>query len=127
MTDQRAYWVQWRGFIRDQNGDKVDPAADGLRAFLSIVTAEFTRHDSLIHPAVVSHGGVLYLTSSVEAPNEGDAVNKAKQAFDECIKLSGGVCDFPDGDHPSWTAHDLDGATYKLERTTIEVRDLASV
>jgi hypothetical protein len=113
--DQKAFWVQWRGFIRDQDGNKVDP--DALKNFLSVLTTEFAAGDVLLHPAAASQDGVLHLTSSLNAASAEAAIHKARHAFNEGFK-STGRC-LSNGGRQPWNV-------YVLETTTVEARELTA-
>jgi hypothetical protein len=100
-----SYWVQWSGSIRDSDGGVVDPTA--LRKFLISVTSKFATHADLDQPAVTTYGGLVMLSGAVTAPDDGEALNKARRAFGSCIIAAGGSSDLPDGEHESWTAREL--------------------
>ena len=101
------FWVRWIGTIAPQAGE-FDSTNPHMRAFLRALSLEFARHKVLDQPAVVCPGdGSISLASVVEAADSGDAVNKARAAFEEAILSAGGTANIPDGEDPSWNVKEL--------------------
>jgi hypothetical protein len=116
---EKAFWVAWRGAVARRDGDPVNPSDDALKAYLSFLTATFAARDDLGHPAIASANTHLWMTSSVQAASPGAAVDKVKQAFDECLGAIGNG-KLPACEDASWSA-------YTLEGEPIQVRELSPV
>lgn len=122
MTSGRHFWVRWSGTIACEDGsfDSMDP---DLRAFLRALSFEFSRNKTLTQPSVICPGdGSISLSSVVEAKNSGDAVNTAKDSFEEAIRAAGGFGNLPDGEHPSWKIREL----IRLFEAQVRELDLAA-
>lgn len=104
----KAFWVKWKGAVARRDGSPVDPSDDTLTAYLSFLTAKLSGHDDLEHPAVAAANAHLWLASSVSASSKGVAIDKVKQAFDECLAKLGNDS-LPGGEHPSWSVYTLEG------------------
>ena len=103
----KLYWVRWSGTIGDESGafDSTDPS---VRAFLRALSLEFSRSDVLNQYAIVCPGdGTVSMSSVFSAANSGEAVNKAKDAFEAAIDRAGGSGTLPDGNDPSWQVREI--------------------
>lgn len=102
MSPRRPYWVTYTGTIGDESGP-VDPKDPRLSRFLLALTRGLLSHDVAHSPAVLTYGdGEIVLSTVVQAPSEGTALDFAKAAFAESITIAGGSSTFPEHEHPCW-------------------------
>lgn len=111
------YWVQWQGYIVDEQGNRVSPDDTRVPAFLAVVAARL-RQDPRAEESGVLFDGTVRFSVAVETETKGAAVDLAWAIFQECVKKAGGSSEFPEGDHPSWSVQEIEGSPTEVRLLT---------